>query len=153
MAVYATGNDVQQAWPRVLTSGLTAEEIEGMLARASNRIDVELCARFSVPFTSPYPPYIKDLTVDLAMLDVLHRSGQTPEFVIQRIQFAQAQLERLRAGELCLVAADGSVIAESNAATTIQSNTSSYTPVFGAVPSLDEGWDNDRVDAEKAARD
>lgn len=149
---YATTADVLLAWPKVLTSGLTDEEIEGMLTRASHRIDVELCARFSVPFTST-PPYVADLCVDLAMLDILHRSGATPDFVVQRIQFAQAQLERLRNGELCLVGADGTAVTEANAAGSIESNTSGYTPTFGAVPApLSESWDADRVDDEADAR-
>ena len=152
---YATPLDILASWPKVHVSGLTHDELRTMISRAGNRIDAALAGRYSVPFVtdpSSAPPLIKDLTVDLAMLDVLYRSPNTPEWISGRLTAAQALLTALMNGELSVVGADGTVLEETTSAEGLRSTTSAYTPVFGGVPSLGEGWSRTRYDAEVAAR-
>lgn len=152
---YATPEDVLAAWPVVHTSNLSHDELRTLIDRAGNRINAELCRRYGVPFaTDPAsaPPLIKDLTVDLAMMDLLYRAAQPTDFVVQRLTNAQNLLGRIAAGEVCVLDTDGGTIAQTSVGG-ITSNTSQYVPVFGSHPSLRERTDPTRVDDEDARRD
>lgn len=152
---YATIEHFVAAWPKVHTSGLTNDELRGMVTRAGNIIDGYLARTYTVPFcTEPTsaPPLIRDLTCDLALLDVADRSPNTPEWIVRRINRAYDTLQKLADGDLGVVGADGTVIAELTTVDVPSSNTSAYTPVFGVQPSLSERVDPTRVAAEAAAR-
>lgn len=152
MATYATVHELLAAWPKVHTSTLSHDEMRTMLERASNLIDSKVGGRYDVPFTLPAPPRIRDLCVDLAMMDIFYRSAEPSPFIVQRINWALEALTSIGDGTDTLVGADGSVISESSGVDVLQSNTSGYTPVFGAVPTINEGSDPDRRVAENSAR-
>ncbi len=143
------------AFPRVHTSGLVNDELRTMIERASNLIDSKLARVYAVPFAtdpSGAPPRIRDLAVDLAMLDVVERSPNLPEWIKARIERAYAALEELAKGDAGLVGADGSVLSELTTVDVPSSTTSEYVPVFLANPSLSERVDPNRVRDEAARR-
>ena len=152
MASYASVLELVAAWPKVHTSALSHDEMRTMLERASTLIDSKVGRRYDVPFALPAPPRIRDLCVDLAMMDMFYRSADPSPFIIQRINWALEQLTAIGDGTDTLIGADGSVVTESSGIDVLQSNTSGYTPVFGAVPSLNEGSDPDRRVDENSAR-
>lgn len=152
---YALPTDLLAAWPRLHTTGMAHDEIRTMIARAGNLVDAALASRYTVPFAtdpSSAPPLIRDLVVDLAWLDMIDRMPNPPEWISRRIERAQQKLELLADGDLQIIGADGVLIAEITTQGTIRSNTSGYTPVFGAVPSLRETFPTSRVADENAAR-
>lgn len=146
------GVSLLSSWPKVHTSGLSHDEMRVMLERASNLIDSKLGRRYDVPFAAPYPPRVRDLAIDLAMMDILYRSADPPTFVMARVTAALEALKALAEGEDSIVGADGGTIEESTGTSVLVSNTSGYTPVFQAVPSLNEGTDPDRGTDEADAR-
>lgn len=155
MSIYATPQNVVDAWSKIHTSGLVNDELRTMIERASNLVDSKLARTYTVPFcTDPAdaPPRIRDLVVDICMTDVFDRSPNTPEWIVRRINRAYEALEKLAAGDDGLVGEDGGVIPELTTIDVPSSNTSAYTPVFGAHPSLAERVDPSRVSAEASAR-
>src|SRR5215813_991906 len=147
---YATPEDVLAAWPKVHTSSLTNDEIRTMISRAGNIIDAYLASRYAVPFTTEptlAPPLIRDMTCDLALLDVFDISPNTPDWIVRRIQRAYDLLKELQAETVSLPG-----IPESTETGVPHSNTEKYTPVFGARPSLSEHIDPQRVLDEEGAR-
>lgn len=153
---YATPQDMLAAWPKVHTSGLQHDELRTMLDRASHLIDGMLARRYTVPFCadpSDAPPLVRDICVDLAMLDVLDRAPNTPDWIVRRIERAQHRLDRLAAGDAALVGPDGGLVGELTDVGVLTPNTSGYVPVFGAVPSsLTERADPARAADEASAR-
>src|SRR5689334_9860635 len=112
MARYADVPDVLLAWPKVHTSALSHDEIRNLLDRASALIDSKIARRYDVPFTAPYPPRIRDLCVDLAMMDILYRSAEPSPIVLQRINWALDSLTAIAEGTDSLVGGDGTVVPE-----------------------------------------
>lgn len=152
MATYASVHELLAAWPKVHTSALSHDEMRTLLERASNLIDSKIARRYDVPFDLPAPPRIRDLTVDLAMMDILYRSAEPSPIVLQRINWALQALTDIAEGKDSLVGSDGTVVDELSGVDVLASNTSGYVPVFGAVPSLNERDDPNRRVDEDAAR-
>jgi phage gp36-like protein len=147
---YATPEDVLASWNKVHTSGLTNDEIRTMISRAGNIIDAYLAIRYTVPFAtdpSNTPGLIKDLTCDLALLDVFDRQPNTPDWIVRRIQRAYDLLTALQNEQVSLPG-----VGENTETGVPRSNTEGYTPVFGARPSLREQIDPNRSQTERDAR-
>ena len=148
---YAAPQDVLDAWPKTFTAGFTNDELRVFLVRADAIIDGYLARIYTVPFaTDPAstPELIQLLSVDLCMLDVIHRMPNTPEWVRDRITRAYDILKMLRDGDMVVPGAT-----ETSDSGIVRSTTSQYTPTFGAQPSLSEQVDPDRADDEANSRD
>ena len=148
---YAVPQDLLTAWPKTYTTGFTTDELRVFIARADAIIDAYLARTYTVPFATDAtstPALIRNLSTDLAMLDVLHRMPETPEWVRDRITRAYELLKMLANGEISVPGA-----AEATDTGVVQSTTSGYVPTFGAAASLDERVDPSRAEDESDARD
>jgi hypothetical protein len=152
---YSAPEDLHRAYPKVLTAGLTQDAIVAAIAFADAYIDGLLGARYPVPFAptpDTTPPLIRALSWTLALGLVYDRSPQTPDWVTRAVARAELVLGRLAAGELAVIGPTGAPVATRTDTNMPASSVDGFTPVFGAVPSLSEGYDPDRADAEAFAR-
>lgn len=144
--MYATWQDVVKRYHFVTTTGLTSEEFDPSIEMAEGIIDGYCARSYAVPFT-PVPALIKHLCVDLAMIDVVDRFPNTPDFIRNRIERAQEMLKMLAEGTLLLPDSP-----ESFDVGIIRTSTSNRVPTFGVNPSLGEQVDPDRAADESNAR-
>lgn len=146
MATYATADELLKQYPRLSTTGLTTGEFETNIVRAESIVDAYLASRYSVPF-SPVPAIIKQVTIDIAALDLFDRCQQAAEWIVRRWQSAMDILKMLQSGDMAIPG-----VAVLTTIDTPTSTTKDYVPVFGVEPSLREQVDPNRIDAEDEAR-
>lgn len=152
---YSSPDDLRRAYPKVLTTGLTADELAATIALADAYIDGLLGARYVVPFAATptaTPPLIRALSWSLALGFVYDRSQHTPDWVGRVLARADQLLTQLATGALVVVDPTGAVIPARTDIGVPHSTVEGYVPVFGTVPSLAETFDPDRRDDEDARR-
>jgi phage gp36-like protein len=154
---YSSVDDLYKAYPKVHTVGLTPEELTVFIVRADALIDGYLGQRYAVPFASTpgaTPPLIRMLSTDLAMMDVVDRWPNTPDWIIRRIERAQEVLKMIAEGIMVVVGPDGGLTDVRTDIGMIRSNTADagYVPTFQSVPTLDERFDPNRANDERGDR-
>jgi hypothetical protein len=154
---YSSPADLYRAYPKVHTVGLTAEELEVFIERADSLINGYLAIRYVIPFAltpALTPPLIRTLSTDLAMMDVVDRWPNTPDWIIRRIERAQEILKMIAEGSMAVVTPGGVLVDTRTDVGVIRSNTddAGYLPTFGVQPSLDESVDPNRAADESSDR-
>lgn len=107
---YATIEDLEKVYLAEKLEGFVDDEGDGSevenrlneaLTDGSNMMDVYFKDRYSLPFSTPYPPILKKLCVDIAAYNVYTRvKDDIPENPRKRYEDAISTLEDIRDGKL-----------------------------------------------------
>jgi len=153
---YSSQKDIFSRYNKVATVNLTAEEWGTFITDADAMIDAALAERYATPIGNGTPegtpPILRYLSSWYALMLILDRMPNTPEWIVRAIERAERILEALRAGEMTIVGVTGGVIAELTDRDVIRVSTSGYVPTFGVAPSLSETVDPARATDEEDAR-
>mgnify|MGYP001562870916 CR=1 FL=1 len=154
---YSSVADMYRAYPKIHTVGLTSEELIVFIERADSLIDGYLAQRYTVPFAATpalTPPLIRTISTDLAMMDIVDRWPNTPDWIIRRIERSQEILKMIAEGAMVVVGVDGTLTDVRIDIGVIRTNVddAGYVPTFGVEPSLSETVDPQRAQQEAADR-
>lgn len=149
-ALYTSTTNLLHAFPRLQTTGLTASELEHPIRRAGAIVDSMLSGRYSTPFatTPDTPAIVREVVEDLALLDLIDRFPNAPDWIIRRAERAWEILRMLRDGTMDVPGGE-----ELSGSEGLRSTTRNYVPTFGVAPSVDERVDPNRADDERTDRE
>ena len=106
MGSYIDWADVAGRYPTVETRGGSSEIEPSFIEGAEAEINAYLATAYSVPFSSPIPPLIKDLAIDLTYCKMAVGKMEDREKICTRVTDL---LEKLRDGKITLTTSGGSV--------------------------------------------
>lgn len=156
MGTYTTAVKVRNLYPELSTATrLTDTQLDFYIAQAENHISAILAVRYGLPFTAT-PPLVETIATEYALIKVLDRfftSETASKNDWRNIRKADLDkiLKSILDGEILLIDANNSVIAQRIDVGSIASNTQTYTPTFSHLGDGQQRIDHDRLDDEMAA--
>ena len=139
----------------ILTNAILAEmfpaanALDEYIDKAENQVNNDLSCRYTVPFSAPVPPMVRNLTEELATYLALHgkftrdnknRNDWVKDYKDNYDKWMKAIMD----WDSCLLDAGGDPVDE--AEDIISSNTEDYTPTFDEGSDLDMEVDCDKLD-------
>lgn len=124
---------------------------------AEAMINAKLARYYTIPFTV-LVPQLQTIATDMAVYLLMSRRLFTKEQIndspwVDRYKEVLKELDDMAVGKTVLVDSSGQVLAGRTDIAEAYSSTMTYTPTFGEGPIENQTQDQDKLDAEDAARD
>lgn len=112
---YATIDDIRSAAGFENNRNITAHYIDGFRRSAQDQINGKLSGVYSLPFLAPINSFITQITESLAAGHIkLAQFGRNNAEGKSMVDWAEAQLDKIRSGELTLTDAAGNTLPQPN---------------------------------------
>jgi len=124
---YVSYEDVTLRYPICSTWAVDSSDIKsGLLDYADIELNSALAPEYSTPFSSPAPPIIRDLAIDMSYYKLLVR--QDIERAVEFQKFLYSRIEQLKKGEIGIVTESGTMIEKVSSKFGVWSTTEDYHP-------------------------
>ena len=152
---YATLKNIKMFISNLTSSDLNDNQLERFISRAEVKINSILAQRYTVPFTSPIPELVTQITEELSVYYILRTlySGDNVnknDNVTQWKDDAMNNLQKIVEREIKIIDSSGDEVTEN---TTIQTGRSAYTPVFDLDEDINWKVDDDLTTAIASDRE
>ena len=134
---YVTYDEMILRYPIVKTENKGVETVNSdLIYYGEVEVNGRLGTNFAVPFPTPAPPIVKDLTIDVAYHKFLRKKD--PEEAAKLWEGIFNTFKALNEGKMALVTGSGSIIQPNNADSTFWSNVESWHPTFSMLDAQSE---------------
>jgi phage gp36-like protein len=142
MGAYIDWGDVAGRYPKIETRGGSSEIDPSFIEGAEAEINAYLASTYSLPFTAPIPPLIRDLAIDLTYCKMAVGKLEDREKICERVT---SLLEKLRDGDITLTTS-GAAVDQLNLSG-LWSSESGYSPVFERDSQYNWGVDSAQLES------